>query len=99
MYPPHDLGGGYELTWRASVTQLRHRGHDVRVLASDYHSPSVDLDQELDEDVNRELRWYWRDHAFPRHSLFARVRLERHNAHVLERHLAEFVPDVVAWWQ
>ena len=28
----------------------------------------------------------------------ARLRLERHNARVLERHLDEWSPDLVAWW-
>jgi glycogen synthase len=98
MYPPHDLGGGYEITWRSSVLQLRERGHDVRVLTTDYRSPSLDPSFELDADVHRELRWYWRDHEFPKHGLRARVALERHNAAVLERHLREMRPDAVAWW-
>src|SRR3954454_21198749 len=99
MYPPHDLGGGYELTWRASVAHLRARGHAVRVLASDYRAPGYGADEELDRDVHRELRWYWRDHEFPRHRVRERIGLERHNAGVLDRHLGEFRPDVVAWWQ
>jgi glycosyltransferase involved in cell wall biosynthesis len=99
MYPPHDLRGGYELTWRASVRQLRSRGHEVRVIASDYRSPDLPPDEELDGDVHRDLRWYWRDHEFPRHSWRARMALERHNAAVLERQLSDFDPDVVAWWQ
>jgi glycosyltransferase involved in cell wall biosynthesis len=99
MYPPHDLRGGYELTWRASVRQLRSHGHEVRVLASDYRSPDLPRDEELDGDVHRELRWYWRDHEFPRHSWRERMELERHNAGVLERQLSGFGPDVVAWWQ
>jgi glycosyltransferase involved in cell wall biosynthesis len=99
MYPPHDLRGGYELTWRASVKHLRSRGHQVRVLASDYRSPELAAEEELDEDVHRELRWYWRDHAFPRRSLRERIDLERNNARALDRHIDEFRPDVVAWWQ
>src|SRR5436190_10802039 len=94
--PPHDMRGGYELTWRSSVLHLRDRGHEVRVLASDHRAPGVT--GELDPDVHRELHWYWRGHAFPRHGLRERIGLERHNAAVLTRHLEEFRPDVVAWW-
>jgi glycogen synthase len=99
MYPPHDLGGGYELTWRSSVLDLRERGHEVRVLASDYRSPGLPADEELDADVHRELRWYWRDHEFPRISVRDRIELERHNSRVLDRHLRESRPDAVVWWQ
>ena len=98
MYPPHDLGGGYEITWRSSVLHLRASGHEVRVLTSDYRAPGLDSASELDEDVHRELRWYWDDHGFPRHSLRERVAIERGNAATLARHLGAFVPDAVAWW-
>jgi glycosyltransferase involved in cell wall biosynthesis len=98
MYPPHDLGGGYEITWRSSVLHLRARGHEVRVLTTDYRAPGLDRGFELEEDVHRELRWYWRDHAFPRYPLRERIAIERHNESVLERHLGAFEPDVVAWW-
>jgi glycosyltransferase involved in cell wall biosynthesis len=97
MYPPHDLGGGYEMTWRSAVRHLRERGHAVRVLTTDFHSPAPPPEDE-DEDVHRELRWYWRDHAFPRTGWRERVALERHNAAVLERHLDEHRADVVNWW-
>jgi glycosyltransferase involved in cell wall biosynthesis len=99
MYPPHDLRGGYELTWRGSVSHLRANGHEVRVLASDYRSPELAPSEEFDEEVYRDLRWYWRAHEFPPHSWRERLELERHNAAVLDLHLAEMRPDVVAWWQ
>jgi glycosyltransferase involved in cell wall biosynthesis len=96
MYPPHDLAGGYELTWRSSVLHLRGRGHEVRVLTTDYRSPDLDPSTEVDDDVHRDLRWYWRDHGFPRYGVRARMAIERHNGMALERHLGW--PDVVAWW-
>jgi glycosyltransferase involved in cell wall biosynthesis len=94
MYPPQHLGG-YELVWRSAVEHLRSGGHEVRVLTT-----REDLGTEApdDPDVYRELRWYWRDYAFPRLSVRERVRLERHNADALEQHLDALRPDVVSWW-
>src|SRR4051812_27437906 len=98
MYPPHDLRGGYELTWRSSVLHLRARGDEVRVLTTEYRSPEVERGAELDADVHRELRWYWRDHAFPRLSARERLAIERHNAAAFDALVARFRPEVVAWW-
>ena len=96
LYPPHHLGG-YELVWQASVRALRDAGHEVRVLcASDRFEASAGAPE--DPDVHRELRWYWRDHEFPRQPPRERLALERHNQAVLMRHLDELRPDVVSWW-
>jgi glycogen(starch) synthase len=95
MYPPHHLGG-YELLWQAAVRHLRAAGHEVRVLSADHRERGAG--DEVDPDVHRDLRWYWRDHAFPRMSPLARARLERDNARTWDRHVAEFTPDVVSWW-
>jgi len=97
MYPPHHLGG-YELTWRSWVSQLRRSGHEVRVLTTDYRSPAPGIVASADDDVHRELRWYWHDHGFPPIGHVERLRLERHNGRVLARHLAQLRPDAVAWW-
>jgi glycogen(starch) synthase len=97
MYPPHHLGG-YELMWEAGVEALRAAGHDVRVLTTDYRSPGGGPAAVDDRETRRDLRWYWRDHEFPRMSLRERLALERHNARVLERELGEVDPDVVSWW-
>jgi glycogen(starch) synthase len=95
MYPPHHLGG-YELVWRGAVEHLRSRGHEVRVLTTDFRLPGAG---EADEPgVHRELRWWWRDHRFPRRGPRARLAQERHNAAVLDRHLASLQPDLVTWW-
>jgi glycogen synthase len=97
MYPPHHLGG-YELMWEAGVEALRAAGHDVRVLTTDYRSPGADPAAADDPEARRDLRWYWRDHEFPRLSFRERLALERHNARVLGRELGEVDPDVVSWW-
>jgi len=95
MYPPHHLGG-YEITWRSSVEQLRGAGHEVSVLTTDFRRAGV---EEGDEPgVHRELRWYWHEHRFPRIGLRARIALERHNAAVLGRQLENARPDAVCWW-
>jgi glycosyltransferase involved in cell wall biosynthesis len=94
MYPPHHLGG-YELAWQSAIAHLRSRGHEVRVLASDFRTDAAAADE---PGTFRELRWYWRDHAWPKAGWRERVALERHNAAVLERHLSEHRPDVVTWW-
>ena len=97
MYPPHHFGG-YELIWRGAVEHLRQRGDDVRILTTGHRNPSPDPAVPEDPDCHRELRWYWRDHAFPHLRPLARLRLERHNLAVLRRHLADWSPDLVAWW-
>jgi hypothetical protein len=38
-------------------------------------------------DVHRHLRWYWRDHRFPRLAPWTRAAIERHNAARLEERL------------
>jgi glycogen(starch) synthase len=94
MYPPHHFGG-YELVWRAAVRHLERHGHAVRVLTSDLDTGTAEPD---DPDVHRELRWYWRDHGFPRRPFRERLAIERNNARVLWRHIDEHRPDAVTWW-
>jgi glycosyltransferase involved in cell wall biosynthesis len=95
MYPPHHMGG-YELVWRSAVRHLRSLGHDVRVLTTTYRVPNPAEPE--DADVHRELRWWWRDHAFPDLPARERLQIERHNARVLERHLNEQRTELVTWW-
>jgi glycosyltransferase involved in cell wall biosynthesis len=97
VYPPHQLGG-YEVIWSGVTRYLREQGHEARVLTSDYRAPGVPSDAPEEADVHRELDWYWREHRWRSLGPLATFRLERHNAAVLDRHLAEFKPDVVTWW-
>jgi glycosyltransferase involved in cell wall biosynthesis len=96
-YPPHHLGG-YEIVWRGVTRRLRALGHQARVITTDYRRRDVEHDDPEDPDVYRELDWYWREHRWRTVSVPARLRLERHNAVVLDRHLEQFRPDVIAWW-
>ena len=93
MYPPHHLGG-YELVWQSAVRHLRDAGHVVRVLTTDHMETGVTGSE--DADVHRELRWYWRDHAFPRPGLRERLALERHNARVFDQHVGELEPALIS---
>ena len=86
MYPPHHLGG-YELTWRSSVEQLRAAGHEVAVLTTGFRRDDPDPAFPEDPQARRELRWYWHDHEFPRLSLGERLALERHNKTALAREI------------
>jgi len=95
-YPPWSTGG-YEVVWQASVAWLRDAGHEVRVLTtvpdpSDRPSPAQPVG------VHRELRWYWRNHAFPKLSLFRTAELERANAATFARQVHELRPHAVVWW-
>jgi glycogen(starch) synthase len=97
MYPPHHLGG-YELVWRSAVEHLRAQGHEVSVLTTDHRRAGTEEEEEEDPAwVHRDLRWWWRDHAWPRYGPRERLRRERHNAAVLEERLTADRPDVVVW--
>jgi glycogen(starch) synthase len=97
MFPPHHLGG-YELIWEAGMEVLREAGHDVAVLTTGFAADAPEPRPAPGFPVRRELRWYLRGHRFPRLSARERLSLERHNARVLARALAEHRPDAVAWW-
>jgi glycogen(starch) synthase len=97
MYPPHHLGG-YEQVWEIGMALLRDRGDDVAVLTTDFELPDPKPRADPGFPVWRELRWYWRDHRFPRLSLRERLAVESHNARAIGRALGEVRPDAVAWW-
>lgn len=97
-YPPHHTGG-YELSCFDVMTRLRERGHDLRVICGDERLPrAADPDPQHEPLVHRDLRLYLRAGDLYRPSLRERLTIERHNHHVLERHLAEHQPDVVSVW-
>nr|MDQ3936832.1 hypothetical protein [Actinomycetota bacterium] len=96
QFPPHHLGG-YELIWESGMELLREAGHEVLVLTTGFRLPHAER-REPELPVRRELRWYWHEHGFPRLGARERLGLERHNAGVLGRALAEHRPGVVSWW-
>jgi len=108
-YPPHGTGG-YERVWRAAVAGLAAAGHEVTVLTSDHREPGVPGgadEHEINREprlasgvhepaVHRDLRWYWRDHAFLALGPVAASRLERDNARAFLTHARE--ADLVVWF-
>ena len=96
MYPPHSLGG-YELLWQSWVRNAEARGHEVRVLTSDVRFDWAAGETDTVE-VRRQLRWYWSEHEWPRHTARECLAIERGNADLFDRTLAEFRPDAVVWW-
>jgi glycosyltransferase involved in cell wall biosynthesis len=97
MFPPHHLGG-YELIWESGMELLRDAGHEVEVLTTDFEVEEPEPRVDPGFPVRRELRWYFRDHGFPRLSARERLAIERHNAAAMARALREHRPDVVSWW-
>lgn len=92
LYPPHFVGG-YEQGCRDVVEELRRRGHDVRVLTSRYggvygKDRGAENFRELFEVVPPK-RWY----HVPRMPFW-----EIRNQAVLEKHLDEFQPELVYFW-
>lgn len=97
LYPPHYLGG-YELACQGVMRAARERGHDVRVLVSDYRTPGLTDPEE--PGVERSLRSYMDASGQSAAALtpLQRLRLERFNGTILDRQLRDFAPDVVSWW-
>jgi glycogen(starch) synthase len=93
LYPPHHLGG-YEIACRSTVRGLRHRGHDVSVLASRYRVDGV----ADDEEAERSLRLFWEAGKWNRPGLRGAVQATRNDIATLRRALTRFRPDLVWAW-
>jgi glycosyltransferase involved in cell wall biosynthesis len=95
LYPPHHYGG-YELLCRDTVAGWRADGHDVTVMCTDHR---VEGRADGDEpDVERTLKFYWRDHEMVRPSPRTRFAIERSNHAHWTRMLDRFEPNVVSVW-
>ncbi|HVY08731.1 MAG TPA: glycosyltransferase family 4 protein [Mycobacteriales bacterium] len=97
-YPPHYYGG-YELTCRDVVDQLRAAEHQVTVLTSDLRMPGVvDI---AEPHVRRDLRatWDWQaDRSVAPRSWLRRYLIERRNLRAFRRTVADIQPDVLSVW-
>ena len=97
MYPPHHLGG-YELTWRSSVEQLRAGGHEVAVLTTGFRRDDPDPAFPEDPQVTAGCAGTGTTTSSPGMWLGDRLALERHNKATLAKELDACRPDVVCWW-
>jgi glycogen synthase len=97
MYPPHHLGG-YELTCQDVVTRWRAKGHRVVVLTSDLRLDNAHQPRGDEPDVERILRFYWKDHEILRPSWRESLAIERWNQDKLKQTIDELKPDVVSAW-
>ena len=92
LYPPYNVGG-YELICGTVNRAMQARGHETRVLTSDYGVTERGLPTG-EQGVERTLRL----HGFfgnPWLGIGKLRALEVHNNNALRRALAEFQPDVV----
>ena len=48
--------------------------------------------------MHRELRWYWRDHEWPRLRLRDRRAIERTDRAIFAEHVREFAPEAIAFF-
>jgi glycosyltransferase involved in cell wall biosynthesis/SAM-dependent methyltransferase len=82
------------------MVRLRRRGHDVRVLCSDFRLPGAEAaDPAEEQHVERRLRPYFRDGEPWAPSFGEQLAIERHNQAALAGVIERFRPDVVAAWQ
>ena len=100
-YPPPSFGG-YEVMCAQVCTWLKRRGHEVLVLTRLPLEPGIvsagQGTEEGEVTVSRTLRSYWDGSATldpPFQEAFA---VEQHNQAQVQRVLATYHPDVVAFW-
>src|SRR5687768_14191238 len=94
LYPPHHLGG-YEMACELAVERLRARGHEVRVLTSDYGLAGPATDGEV-------YRWLTTDLGRGPKPLARRalglLKKEARNQRAFRRVVREFKPDLAYFW-
>jgi glycosyltransferase involved in cell wall biosynthesis len=94
LYPPYYIGG-YELGCRDVVEKLKARGHEVKVLTSDY---GIEGSQD-DGEVYRWLVWALGSELppFPR-NILSLLKRERQNQNALKRISRRFRPQIIYLW-
>ncbi len=100
-YPP-PLFGGYGVLCAQVCTWLKQRGHEVLVLtALPLESGIVSAGPDAEEGaipVRRTLRSYWDGSASLDPPFQEALTVEQHNQAQMQRVLATYHPDVVAFW-
>jgi glycosyltransferase involved in cell wall biosynthesis len=100
-YPPPSFGG-YEVMCAQVCTWLKQHGHEVLVLTALPQEPGI-IEAASDEDegtipVRRILRSYWDGSANLDPPFQEAMAIEQHNQVQMQRMLAAFHPEVVAFW-
>jgi glycogen synthase len=100
-YPPPSFGG-YEVMCAQVCTWLKQHGHEVLVLTALPQEPGI-IEAAAYEDegtipVCRILRSYWDGSANLDPPFQEAMAIEQHNQAQMQRMLAAFHPDVVAFW-
>lgn len=90
LYPPHTIGG-YELGCRTAVRALERRGHQLKVLCSNYGGPA----KAADPTVVRRLPWRAPGAVPPLNRLPGLVRDQLRSDAVLRDVTRKFQPDLL----
>src|SRR6185312_5590282 len=88
LYPPQHVGG-YELGCRDVVEKLRGRGHEVRVLTSDFRNGNTE-NPLAEKDIERALQFNFGLSSAPHD--------KRAECRKLSGVIRQFSPDVVYFW-
>lgn len=97
FYPPNSRGG-YELWCQEVAEGLRIKGHQVRVLTSNYHnSNQTQLDPDwVQRRLNLEMEF--KEQSNVTRFFFMRKRLFEENVSVVNKLLESFDPDLICVW-
>lgn len=92
LYPPYVIGG-YEIGCRDVVDELQRRGHEIRVVTSRF---GVTGSSAPEENIFRGM--YVRMGRYHIWDNVACLRREVLNRRIWIRHLKEFQPDIIYYW-
>jgi glycosyltransferase involved in cell wall biosynthesis len=94
LYPPHEIGG-YEIRCRDIMEGLRARGHEVRILTSDYQVPGRKAENQ--SHVSRRLKIHGM-YGYPWLPIQKLYSQEKYNHQVLQEEIERFKPDLIHVW-
>jgi glycogen(starch) synthase len=94
LYPPHEIGG-YEIRCRDIMEGLRARGHEVRILTSDYQVPGRKAENQ--GHVSRRLKIHGM-YGYPWLPVQKLYSQEKYNHQVLQEEIESFKPDLIHVW-
>jgi len=92
LYPPASLGG-YEVAASEVAAALRGRGHEIRVLTTDYRTAAARQEDGVARILHSRLDAHWTTRSLPRAAAW-----ERADARAASLTLAGFRPDAILLW-